>query len=1115
MAEIALRTYNQEVQDLIDHGHLDEAIAHSQHILARYPKHVETYRLLGKAYLEQNRHADAADIFQRVLSAIPDDFLSHVAMAIMREDSGNLDAAIWHMERAHEVNPSNPTVQQEVRRLRGRRDGVEPTRLRLTRAALARMYIKGGFFAQAVAEIRAALEEDADRPDLQVMLASALAQSGQAAEAGEVCNAVLGKLPYCVEANQIQAQILWRVGRKPEAQEVFRRLSLLDPYRGVRPPTDDGRMAEVAAGAVTLARLTWEPGLPSGSQPPPGWKEGLGLGPAEGSGEETKIPDWLESAAPGSHQSPFVQDAEPSLVPAPDWMSEAGSGSGVSGAGADALLGPDEPETSLAAAEEDIPDWLRQAPAEKKSESAPGAYPDWLKPEGMAAAEAKDVVDAPEWLKAAEQDAGLSVPGEGLPGWVGSETPEAEPLPRAHPAGRLPGWLQAEAPEPSSSPHTQEFPELSATPGAAPIPEGGGSHDLDWLRSEAQKAPESPPFEGGGAVVDDGSPAGDVTLPDWLKPVGASEREEEGGIAPLVPFADGEKRPAEPEAAPPSPERPSWLAADEGARLWRDEKAEPPATTKDDADRAAGTAPLAARIPQGSALPDEATSPEAEPAEAPQGDGSEWLKRLPSQPSSPADMEAPAWLKSEAFESAQPDETEKPEWLRPATEEAPAEIGEIPDWLKAAGRVIPTPVPGPEAQVPPAAEAPARADMPDWLKPVGAEDQPPPSLPKIVPALPAEGEKPHGGEAPGWLLELASQTAAEPIAEPEPAAELPAWLDERQPGASDTISRWLGQNTPGGEGEEAPSAEPAEGDVPSWMRSMRGESGVPGQPTDETADEAGRPEGAAAPAPMGEPATGDMPAPEWIKAAMGEVESEVSSVFPVAGEPSSREAEPPRGAMPPQAAAPVPPAQPARVMPEPRPMEKAPTGIGADIPRGPAPPAKPPAPAVPSTAKPPRIVPLPVPETGEEPLPAAAPEPGTWVPLEPAVAKLSTPEPMPMPAPPAVAAAVLPAAAPAAKPRPRRAPKRKPSRLTHAESEALLAEARSQMSTGRVEEAVGSYQRVLEGGDDAAQIATDLERAVESKPLVAELWQALGDACQRAGKLDRAYEAYEKALHLL
>ncbi|OGO47529.1 MAG: hypothetical protein A2Z30_00590 [Chloroflexi bacterium RBG_16_64_43] len=947
------------------------------------------------------------------------------------------------------------------------------------------------------------------------MLASALAQSGQAAEAGEICNAVLGKLPYCVEANQIQAQILWRVGRKPEAQEVFRRLSLLDPYRGVRPPTDDGRMPEVAAGAVTLARLTWEPGIPSGSQPPPGWKEGLGLGPADGSGDETKIPDWLESAAPGSHQSPFVQDAEPGLVPAPDWMSESGQGLDVSGAGAEALLGPDEPETSLAAAEEDIPDWLRQAPAEKKTTTAPGSFPDWLKPEGTESSATKDGGVAPEWLKAAEQDAGLSVPGEGLPGWVGQAAPESEPLPPAHPAARLPGWLGADAPEPASSPHTQEFPELSATPGAAPMPGGGGSHDLDWLRSEAQKAPESPPFEEGGAVVDDGSPAGDVTLPEWLKPVGAGEQEDEGGSAPLIPFPDGEKRAAEPEAASPAPERPSWLAADKGAGLWRDEKVEPPAEKKDDAGKAAGTAPLSARIHRESALPEEATPPEAEPAEEPQGDGSEWLKRLPSVPSSPADMEAPAWLKSEPFVSIPSDESEKPEWLRPATEETPAEIGEIPDWLKAAGRVTPPAAPEPEAQVQPEAEVPPSAGMPDWLKPVGAEDQPPPSIPKMGPALPAEGEKPQGGEAPGWLLELASQTAAEPIAEPEPASELPAWLDERQPGASDTISRWLGQNTPDGDGEETPVPEPAEGDVPSWMRPMPGEPGGPSLPTGETAVEAERPMMAAAPGPMGEPATGDMPAPDWIKAAMGEVESEVSSVFPSAGEPPSREAEPPSAAMPAQAVPPVTPAQPARGTPGPRPREQAPTGIEADVLRTPAPPIRPPAPAAPSTAEPPRVVPLASPETSEEPLPAAAPEPGTWVPVEPAATKLPIPAPKPEPAPPAVAAAALSGAAAVAKPKPRRAPKRKPSHLTHVESEALLAEARSQMNTGRVEDAVRSYQRVLEGGGDAAQVATDLERAVESKPLVAELWQTLGDACQRAGRLERAYEVYEKALHLL
>jgi tetratricopeptide (TPR) repeat protein len=1112
MAEIALRNYNQEVQDLIDHGHLDEAIAHCQHILARYPKHVETYRLLGKAYLEQGRHADAADIFQRVLSAIPDDFLSHVAMAIMREDSGNLDAAIWHMERAHEVNPSNPTVQTEVRRLRGRRDGVEPARLRLTRAALARMYIKGGFFAQAVAEIRAALEEDADRPDLQVMLASALAQSGQPAEAGEICNAVLGKLPFCLEANQIQAQILWRVGRKPEAQEVFRRLSLLDPYRGVRPPTDDGRIPEVAAGAVTLSRLTWEPGMP-GSSAPPGWKEGLSISSAESGGEETKIPAWLEGAAPGGHQSPFVGDADTGGLQPPDWLSEGAVGLPVSPDGAEALLGADEPELSLTAAAEDIPDWLRQVPAEKKPEAAPGGFADWLKPEGAVEAGAKDLGDAPDWLKAAEQDAGLSVPGEGLPGWVGGDASELEPLPPAQPGENLPGWLQADAPEMAGSPPTQEFPELSGPPGAAPKISMGGKKDLDWLRGEAQKGPGQAPFEAGGEVVDDGS-AGEVPLPDWMKPVGASERKEEGGAGPLVPFSDGEKRPAEPEAAAPSPERPSWLEPEKGEGLWRDEKGGSPEPKKDEEEKAAGTAPLAARVPGLLTPPGEEA--EAEPAEVPEGDGSEWLKRLPSEPSKPSDMETPAWLKAEALESEEPGEAEKPEWLRPAEEEAPAQVGEIPDWLKAAGRVLPTALPETaadgERKAEPAVPAPVPADMPDWLKPVGAEDLVLPPVPKIVPPPLTEAEKPRVGEAPGWLLELASQTAAEPIAEPEPASELPAWLDERQPGASDTISRWLGQNTPAEESEEPSAEEPAAGELPSWISTMAEERGPAGRDAAEPSQEP-REAGLAA---SQEPALGEMPTPDWIKAAMGEVDSEVSSAFPGTVEPSA-----PEGTAPPSIVQPVAPV-PAPEAEAPKPPVLAPSmpRMAAEMPVAP-PPVRPRKPSPPVAVQPPAEVtppkpapaPLAVPDLSEEPLPAAMPEPGTWVPAEPVKARAVAPERAPTPV--AKAAAPTPPASPAPGAKPKRPAKRKPARLTAAEAEAQLRVAREQMRTSRVDEAVHTYKRVLETDELAAQVASDLEQAVETKPLLAELWQLLGDACHRTGKLDRAYEAYEKALTLL
>ena len=172
MAEISLRAYVKQIDDLIERDQLDEAIAHSRHILETYPKHLDTYRLLGKSYLEAKRYGDAADIFQRVLSAVPDDFVSHIGMAIVREDEGNLDAAIWHMERAYETKPANPAIRQELSRLIGRRDGLEPHKIRLTRGALARQYAQGELYAQAIAELRSALKEDSDRPELQVLLAT-------------------------------------------------------------------------------------------------------------------------------------------------------------------------------------------------------------------------------------------------------------------------------------------------------------------------------------------------------------------------------------------------------------------------------------------------------------------------------------------------------------------------------------------------------------------------------------------------------------------------------------------------------------------------------------------------------------------------------------------------------------------------------------------------------------------------------------------------------------------------------------------------------------------------------------------------------------------------------
>src|SRR5688500_19472057 len=93
MARVPLRAYNREIETMIDRGHLDEAIANCRHILKTYPKHLETYRLLGKAYLEYKRYPEAEDIFSRVLAAVPDDFVANVGMSIIDRKSTRLNSS--------------------------------------------------------------------------------------------------------------------------------------------------------------------------------------------------------------------------------------------------------------------------------------------------------------------------------------------------------------------------------------------------------------------------------------------------------------------------------------------------------------------------------------------------------------------------------------------------------------------------------------------------------------------------------------------------------------------------------------------------------------------------------------------------------------------------------------------------------------------------------------------------------------------------------------------------------------------------------------------------------------------------------------------------------------
>jgi tetratricopeptide (TPR) repeat protein len=369
MAKISLRAYTHEIEVLIERGQTEEAIAHCKYILKQFPKHIDTYRLLGKTYLESQRYSEAADILQRVLSSLPDDFVSQLGMSIIREDEGNLDAAIWHMERAYEVQPSNTAIQDELRRLYGRRDGVEPPKVRLTRGALVRMYARGELYSQAIGEARAAIAEDPQRIDLEIILAKMYYLSDQRVEATEVCSRIISKLPFCYEANRILAEILPSTSHAEDAKSFQQNINALDPYTAFISPAASSS-DQVPENAVQLEQLDWTPSSEGDS--PPQWTRTAGVDYKQ---ETSDLPDWLNTL-PSSSAPVFTENApEAPFEETLDFSTEI----------------PKAEQT-------EIPEWMREAGWTDSSDEAKEELPSVF---DLAGDEDEDIAQAelPAWLK--------------------------------------------------------------------------------------------------------------------------------------------------------------------------------------------------------------------------------------------------------------------------------------------------------------------------------------------------------------------------------------------------------------------------------------------------------------------------------------------------------------------------------------------------------------------------------------------------------------------------------------------------------------------------------------------------------------------------------------------
>lgn len=825
MAQISLRAYLKEIDNLIERGLLDEAIAHSKHILASYPKAIDAYRILGKAFLEKHLYPEAGDLFQRVLAVVPDDFIAHIGMSIIREDEHNLDAAIWHMERAFDIQPSNAAIQDELRRLYGRRDGVQPPKVRLTRGALVRMYTRGNLQQQAIAEIKASLTENPGQVDLEIILARIYHQTNMLPEAAELCNKILKQLPYCYEANRILVDILSTTSRQKEAKAFQNRLSALDPYS-----------AHLSAGApvssdvpdtiVQLEKLEYIPGQSESLQID--WSKDLEIQMEEPA--EIKLPDWMESMQQETPPDPVARPEE--SFPAPSsseseelFHTEDWEGTSMSS------QSQKSPEEESAGKQEpaggQLPDWLKAAgwqPSESSSEAeagktesepeeeepAPASLPDWL--QSIAPVEETET-STPEPAEEAVFDFSSLFSDSSE---EAKETPEkpTPPFEALATTAILPGFTFDDSDEIFEPPVVKPAVETPAVEdafngltGEQPIePEPSAPGDMpDWLSNfaSAETPAETP---------------ADSTLPDWLHGLTGAQEEP---ASEEIPALDFEAEPASPAETPAESVESVETILEASVESVETVLAAPVETvetvletpveqsledTSPTAMEEQVQAPAETAAPAIDSIEDrgftrilgtpEEEAPSEEPAKS-DNDLPDWLKEFDQD-------SAPSMPSAAALESFLP-----PDWILPAEEEktsapqpeevTPIEVNEtvlketsddLMEWLR---DLKPGAIAEPEEESPALDEVESASaieehpfttgDLSTRLQQVGsftmpAEEKTPFSTPFEIPDSPAAEEP---------LPEITLQDAIAATEEPSPAEPEPVPVEQQSPAASDTV----------------------------------------------------------------------------------------------------------------------------------------------------------------------------------------------------------------------------------------------------------------------------------------------------------------------------------------
>lgn len=272
MAEISLSAYQNELERLLGENRYDEVIAHARHILKTQPKNLRAYQQLGDALVASGRWEEAGSLLRRALGAQPQDFRTHSQLARVFERLEQYDRAIWHAERALDQKPNDQETISLVRELYRVHRNEEIDRMQLSAAALTQQHIRANLLTEALDTLAAAMENNPQRIDLQLLRARALWLDGQRMDAAEAALDILDRLPYAIDANRIMTE-LWLTEQRPsDAQLYLKRIEDLDPYLAHQMATGE----EAPETLLQLERLDYSAMPRENEIVNPEWLDNLG-----------------------------------------------------------------------------------------------------------------------------------------------------------------------------------------------------------------------------------------------------------------------------------------------------------------------------------------------------------------------------------------------------------------------------------------------------------------------------------------------------------------------------------------------------------------------------------------------------------------------------------------------------------------------------------------------------------------------------------------------------------------------------------------------------------------------------------------------------------------------